>query len=131
MVWFFEFQPMFKVVSLLSFFAKPYISFLAVGQIAEETRFCNNITRLFLISYGSPASASSLLHVWSDWCNRLTRPYWTFCGTNWIHGRSLESVLTSLVIAISSVVGTADVTTAGNDSVNYSEIGIIFVMSIR
>jgi hypothetical protein len=37
-------------------------------------------------------------------------------ATTWIHGRSLESVLTSLVIAISSVVGTADVTTAGNDT---------------
>jgi hypothetical protein len=35
-------------------------------------------------------------------------------ATTWIHGRSLELVLTQLVIAISSVVGTADVTTAGN-----------------
>jgi hypothetical protein len=37
-------------------------------------------------------------------------------ATTWIHGRAIESVLTSLVIAISSVVGTADVTTAGNDT---------------
>jgi hypothetical protein len=35
-------------------------------------------------------------------------------ATTWIHGRAIETVLTSLVIAISSVVGTADVTTAGN-----------------
>jgi hypothetical protein len=37
-------------------------------------------------------------------------------ATTWIHGRSLETVLTSLVIAVSSVVGTAEVTTAGNDT---------------
>jgi hypothetical protein len=34
-------------------------------------------------------------------------------GTTWIHGRAIQSVPTSSVIAISSVVGTADVGTAG------------------
>lgn len=37
-------------------------------------------------------------------------------ATTWIHGRSIQSVVTSLVIAISSVVGTAAVTTTGNDT---------------
>jgi hypothetical protein len=34
-------------------------------------------------------------------------------GTTWIHGRAIKEVPTSLVVAISSVVGTAAVTTAG------------------
>ena len=34
-------------------------------------------------------------------------------ATTWIHGRSVEEVSTTLVVAISSVVGTAAVTTAG------------------
>jgi hypothetical protein len=37
-------------------------------------------------------------------------------ATTWIHGRSIEFVVTTLVIAISSVVGVAAVTTAGTDS---------------
>jgi hypothetical protein len=37
-------------------------------------------------------------------------------ATTWIHGRAFQTVLTALVIAISPVVGTADVTTAGNDT---------------
>ena len=37
-------------------------------------------------------------------------------ATTWIHGRSIEYVDTSLVIAISSVVGTAAVSTSGTDS---------------
>ena len=37
-------------------------------------------------------------------------------GTTWIHGRSVLDVQTSLVIAISSVVGVADVTTAGSST---------------
>jgi hypothetical protein len=37
-------------------------------------------------------------------------------ATTWIHGRAIEYVSTSLVVAISSVVGTADVTTAGTSS---------------
>jgi hypothetical protein len=37
-------------------------------------------------------------------------------ATTWIHGRAIENVPTSLVIAISSVVGVASVTTAGTDS---------------
>jgi len=40
-------------------------------------------------------------------------------ATTWIHGRGIELVLTSLVFAISPVVGTADVTTAGTDSSSY------------
>jgi hypothetical protein len=35
-------------------------------------------------------------------------------ATTWIHGRAIEFVSTTLVVAVSSVVGTADVTTAGN-----------------
>jgi hypothetical protein len=35
-------------------------------------------------------------------------------GTTWIHGRSIISVLTSLVIAISPVIGTAAVATTGS-----------------
>ena len=34
-------------------------------------------------------------------------------ATTWLHGRAIEIVSTTLVIAISPVVGTADVTTAG------------------
>ena len=37
-------------------------------------------------------------------------------ATTWIHGRAIETVTTSLVIAISSVVGTAAVTTAGTST---------------
>jgi hypothetical protein len=37
-------------------------------------------------------------------------------GTTWIHGRTIEVVSTSLVIAVSSVVGTAAVSTAGSSS---------------
>ena len=37
-------------------------------------------------------------------------------ATTWIHGRAIEFVATTLVIAISSVVGVAAVTTAGTDS---------------
>ena len=37
-------------------------------------------------------------------------------ATTWIHGRSIQSVLTTLVFAISPVVGTANVTTAGTSA---------------
>jgi len=37
-------------------------------------------------------------------------------ATTWIHGRAIEFVSTTLVIAISSVIGVAAVTTAGTDS---------------
>jgi hypothetical protein len=37
-------------------------------------------------------------------------------ATTWIHGRAIEVVLTTLVVAISSVVGTAAVVTAGTDA---------------
>jgi hypothetical protein len=37
-------------------------------------------------------------------------------GTTWIHGRAFEVVATNLVFAISSVVGTAAVATAGNSN---------------
>lgn len=37
-------------------------------------------------------------------------------GTTWIHGRAIEVVSTTSVFAISSVVGTAAVTTAGSDA---------------
>jgi hypothetical protein len=37
-------------------------------------------------------------------------------ATTWIHGRAIEFVSTSLVIALSSVVGTAGVSTSGNAS---------------
>jgi len=37
-------------------------------------------------------------------------------ATTWIHGRAIEYVSTSLVVALSPVVGTADVTTAGTSS---------------
>ena len=40
-------------------------------------------------------------------------------ATTWIHGRAIEVVANTLVIAISSVVGTAAVTTAGTDSSSY------------
>jgi hypothetical protein len=37
-------------------------------------------------------------------------------GTTWIHGRTIKVVSTSLVVAVSSVVGTAAVATAGTSS---------------
>ena len=37
-------------------------------------------------------------------------------ATTWIHGRAIEYVATSLVIALSSLIGTANVTTAGTSS---------------
>jgi hypothetical protein len=37
-------------------------------------------------------------------------------ATTWIHGRAIETVSTTLVFVISSVVGTADVVPAGNSS---------------
>jgi cytochrome c oxidase assembly factor CtaG len=46
-------------------------------------------------------------------------------ATTWIHGRAIEYVSTSLVIAISSVVGTADVTTAGTASAYMIRLSIL------
>ena len=40
-------------------------------------------------------------------------------GTTWIHGRAIEFVGTTLVVAITSVVGTANVVPAGTDAGNY------------
>jgi len=40
-------------------------------------------------------------------------------ATTWIHGRAIEFVSTTLVVAISSVVGTATVVTAGNNAGNF------------
>jgi hypothetical protein len=40
-------------------------------------------------------------------------------ATTWIHGRAIEEVSTTLVIAISSAEGTAAVVTAGNDAGSY------------
>ena len=40
-------------------------------------------------------------------------------ATTWIHGRAFQVVSTTLVIAISSVVGTAAVATTGNDASSY------------
>jgi len=40
-------------------------------------------------------------------------------ATTWIHGRAMETVATTLVVAISSVVGTAAVVTAGTDAGSY------------
>jgi hypothetical protein len=40
-------------------------------------------------------------------------------ATTWIHGRSIQVVDTTLIIAISSVIGTASVVTAGNDAGSY------------
>jgi Collagen triple helix repeat (20 copies) len=37
-------------------------------------------------------------------------------ATTWIHGRAIEYVATSLVVALSSLIGTANVTTAGTSS---------------
>jgi hypothetical protein len=46
-------------------------------------------------------------------------------ATTWLHGRAIQTVSTSLVIAISPVVGTADVTTAGNADVYMIRIVIL------
>jgi hypothetical protein len=46
-------------------------------------------------------------------------------GTTWIHGRAIEFVSTSLVIAISSVVGTAAVATSGTSSLFIIRLTII------
>jgi hypothetical protein len=46
-------------------------------------------------------------------------------ATTWIHGRSIQLVVTSLVIAVSSVVGTADVTTAGNNTLYMIRLTIL------
>jgi hypothetical protein len=40
-------------------------------------------------------------------------------ATTWIHGRAIEDVVTSTIIAISSVVGTASVVTAGTAAGTY------------
>jgi hypothetical protein len=40
-------------------------------------------------------------------------------ATTWIHGRAIQVVNTTLAIAISSVVGTAAVATAGTDATSY------------
>jgi hypothetical protein len=37
-------------------------------------------------------------------------------ATTWIHGRAIQNVTTTLVVAVSSVVGTANVVTAGTDA---------------
>jgi hypothetical protein len=37
-------------------------------------------------------------------------------ATTWIHGRAIEYVPTTIVIAISSVIGTANVTTSGTST---------------
>jgi hypothetical protein len=49
-------------------------------------------------------------------------------ATTWIHGRAIKTVPVSLVIAISSVVGTAAVTTAGTDSLYMVRLTILKVL---
>jgi len=46
-------------------------------------------------------------------------------GTTWIHGRSIISVLTSLVIAISPVIGTAAVATTGSGDIYMIRLTIV------
>lgn len=46
-------------------------------------------------------------------------------GTTWIHGRAIENVTTTLVIAISSVVGTAEVSTAGTSTLYMVRLTIL------
>ena len=40
-------------------------------------------------------------------------------ATTWIHGRAIELVVSTQVFAVSSVVGTAAVVTAGTDTSHY------------
>jgi len=49
-------------------------------------------------------------------------------ATTWIHGRLIENVLTTLVVAISSVVGTANVTTSGTASVFMIRLTILKIV---
>jgi hypothetical protein len=49
-------------------------------------------------------------------------------ATTWIHGRAIKIVPVSMVIAISSVVGTAAVTTAGTDSLYMVRLTILKVL---
>ena len=49
-------------------------------------------------------------------------------ATTWIHGRAIENVLTSLVIGISSVVGTANVTTSGTATVFMIRLTILKIV---
>jgi hypothetical protein len=49
-------------------------------------------------------------------------------ATTWIHGRAIENVSTSLVVAISSVVGTANVTTTGTASVFMIRLTILKIV---
>jgi hypothetical protein len=49
-------------------------------------------------------------------------------ATTWIHGRAIENVLSSLVLAISSVVGTANVTTSGTANVFMIRLTILKIV---
>jgi hypothetical protein len=49
-------------------------------------------------------------------------------ATTWIHGRAIENVVSSLVVAISSVVGTANVTTSGTASVFMIRLTILKIV---
>ena len=83
-----------------------------VFTLGPGTYFINYETSLAsagsLAIYKGPTAAS--LSIDTDSISGSTT------ATTWIHGNSIEFVLSSLVIAISSVVGTASVTTAGTAS---------------
>lgn len=64
-----------------------------------------------LAIYKGPTSASLLIDT-----NTISG---STTATTWIHGRAITTVLTTLVFAISPVVGTANVTTAGTAGDSY------------
>jgi hypothetical protein len=73
---------------------------------------------VYMIDYEtSLASAGSLAIYTGPTAASLSIDTSTITGsttaTTWIHGRAIEIVATSLVVAVSSVVGTAAVATAG------------------
>ena len=75
----------------------------------------------YIIDYETSLSAAGSLAIYTGpTASALTIDTNTISGSfrsnTWIHGRAIETVLYSLVIAISSVDGDADVATAGNST---------------
>jgi hypothetical protein len=73
---------------------------------------------VYVLDYETSLTAAGSLAIYSGpAANALTIDTYTISGsttgTTWIHGRAVEEVLATQFFAVSSVVGSANVTTAG------------------
>ena len=84
-------------------------SFIVASSGAGGTVFTLG-TGVYMIDYETSLTSAGSLSIDPNTISGSTT------GTTWIHGRAIEFVSVSLVIAISSVVGTAAVATTGSSS---------------